>query len=392
MQDTKTHTTAALEQVVPDRYVGCDVHKDTITVAVADTGQTDSMVVATIPNTPAAVRQMLARLEHGGVLQVWYEAGPCGYTLHRQLTALGIDCQVAAPTLIPIRRGDRIKTDRRDALRLAQLARSGLLTAVTVPDEASEDLRDLVRARRQARDDRHRQQQRIGKQLLRLGIRYPGPGKPWTLAHRTWLARLEVAGAGQQQVLVELLGALAEAEGRLARLETAMIEQAAESALADLVTAYQSLRGIEQVSAVTLVAELGDLSRFGSPREAMAYLGLVPSEHSSGGNRKQGGITKTGNAAARHVLVEAAHHYRHAPRVSVALATRQRQVCGPICAISWKAQHRLHRRFWRLQQRGKPYAVAVTAVARELVGFLWAIAQQVAQARAGATALPVQAV
>jgi transposase len=367
-------------------YVGCDVHAATISVAVAlPVGQGPVQALGAMPNTPEAMRQMVRRLERAhpqALLSVWYEAGPCGYAVHRQLTAMGIACQVAAPTLVPIRPGERIKTDQRDAAKLAELARGGYLVAVRVPDAAEEALRDLVRSRGQARADVTRARQRLGALLLRLDIRYPGPGRAWTLRHRAWLAGRTLPYPAQDITVREGLAALAEAEARLGRLEAAMVEQAAESALADLVAAYQALRGVEQVTAITLTAELGDLSRFTTPRQLMAYVGLVPSEHSSGARRRQGGITKTGNSQARHLLIEAAHHSRHAPRLGPRLLARQRGVSPAVCQIAWAAQGRLHTRYRRLLGRGKPRPLVVTAVARELVGFLWAIAVQVAQERA----------
>lgn len=213
-------------------------------------------------------------------------------------------------------------------------------------------------------------------------MRYPGPGRAWTLRHRDWLARVRLPQPAQEVALREELHALAEAEARLGRLEAAMVEQAAASALAELIAAYQALRGVEQVTAITLAAELGDLSRFANPRQVMAYVGLTPSEHSSGSRRRQGGITKTGNSQARHLLIEAAHHARHAPRLSARLLARQQRVSPAVCQISWNAQGRLHTRYRRLLGRGKEKPLVVTAVARELVGFLWAIAVEVARQRA----------
>jgi transposase len=372
-------------------YVGCDVHAATISVAIAPPfGQGPVQSLGTIPNTAEAVRGLIRRLERAhphahlahAHLAVWYEAGPCGYVLQRQLTALGVGCQVAAPTLVPTRPGDRIKTYQRDARKLAELARGGYLTTVRIPDEAEEALRDLVRARADARADVTRARQRIRALLLRLGIHYPGPGRAWTLRHRDWLARLTLAQPAQEVALREQLQALAEAEARLGRLEAAMVEQAAQSALAELIAAYQALRGIEQVTAITLAVELDDLSRFANPRQVMAYVGIVPREHSSGERQRHGRITKTGNAAARHLLIEAAHHARHTPRLSQRLLRRQQGVSPAVCQISWNAQGRLHKRYRGLLGRGKPKPLVVTAVARELVGFLWAIAVAVARERA----------
>ena len=383
MQDTIGVETKRVDTIVS---VGCDVHARTISVAVAlPLGQGPVQSLGTIPNTADAVRGLVRRLERahpGAILEVWYEAGPCGYALHRQLSTLGVPCRVAAPTLVPTRPGERIKTDTRDARKLAELARGGYLTPVRIPDAAEEALRDLVRARTDARADVTRCRQRIRAMLLRLGIAYPGAGQAWTLRHRAWLAGLVLDQPAQHLALGEHLVGLAEAEARLGRLETAMVEHAATSQLAELIAAYQAVRGIEQVTAITLAAELGDLSRFANPRQVMAYVGLVPSEHSSGSRRRQGAITKTGNASARHLLVEAAHHSRHVPRLSQRLLRRQQGVSPAVCQISWHAQGRLHKRYRSLLARGKPKPVVVTAVARELVGFVWAIAVEVARQRA----------
>ena len=363
------------------QYVGCDVHKETITVAVAQSGREPARVVATIPNRPEAVRKLMAQLGAPATLEVGYEAGPCGYALQRHLTGLGITCVVVAPSLIPKRAGDRVKTDRRDAIQLAELLRGGYLTAIWVPDEADEALRDLVRARHATRQDVTRVRHRISSLLLRLGVRPAEGVNNWTVKHRTWLAGLVLPEAAQQTVLREQLGTLAEAEGRLTRLEAAIETTIRASRHAELAAAYQALRGVDLVTAATLVVEIGDPSRFERPQQLMRYLGVTPSEQSSGGTRQQGGITKAGNARARHVLIEAAHHARHKPAVSRALAKRQRGIDPVIIAISGAAQQRLHRRYWHLVNRGKLPTVAVTAVARELAGVLWAIGHEVARHR-----------
>lgn len=370
------------------QYVGCDVHKETITVAVAAAGRDPARVVATIPNRPEAVRRLLAQLGTPATLEVGYEAGPCGYALQRQLTGLGITCVVVAPSLIPKRPGDRVKTDRRDAIQLAELLRGGYLTAVWVPDEEDEALRDLVRTRHAARQEVTRIRHRISKLLLRLDVRPADGVRAWTVKHRTWLAGVRLAQANQQFVLREWLSALAEAEARTARLEAAITTAIQASRHADLAAAYQALRGVDLITAATLVVEIGDPSRFASARELMSYFGVIPAERSSGSIRQQGGITKAGNARARHVLIEAAHHARHRPAVSRALAKRQQGVDPVIIAIAGNAQRRLHRRYWQLIQRGKPQPLAVTAVARELAGFLWAIGHEVARQRPAARSGP----
>jgi transposase len=324
------------------------------------------------------VSKLVRKLGPAGRLRVCYEAGSCGYVLHRQLAGLGVACAVVAPSLVPSKPGDKVKTDRRDALKLARLHRAGELTAVWVPDDAHEALRDLTRARGAAVAELHRCRQRLGKFLLRQGLRPPAGVKPWTLRHRDWLGRLRPAQAAHRVVLEEALHALDQAAARLGRLEDVVREVAASGPHAALLGALQTLRGVGLVTAATLVAELGDVRRFATPRQAMAYAGLVPGERSSGGRTRRGGITKTGNAHVRRVVVEAAWHYRHPPGVGAAL--RRRQAGQPPAAVelAWRAQGRLHKRFRRLVGRGKLKQEAVVAVARELLGFVWAIAQEAA--------------
>jgi transposase len=298
--------------------------------------------------------------------------------LQRQLTQLGARCRVVAPSLIPTRPGDRVKTDRRDALKLARLLRSGELTAVWVPEAAHEALRDLTRARGDAREDLHRARQRLGKLLLRLGVFPPPKVRPWTQRHRAWLDTVRLPHPPQQIVLGEYRLAVDQAAERLARLEAEIALAAQAGPHAAVLAALQALRGVALVTAAVLVAELGDLRRFRSPRELMAYVGLVPRETSSGPRRRRGGVTKTGNGHVRHVVVEAAWHYRHPPRVGAALKRRQVGQPETVKAISWKAQDRLHRRGRRLLARGKSKSKMVVALARELLGFIWAIAHEVA--------------
>jgi transposase len=295
-----------------------------------------------------------------------------------------------APSLVPTKPGDKVKTDRRDAAKLARLHRGGDLTAVWVPDEDHEALRDLTRARADARADRQRARQRLGKFLLRHGVRPPDGVKPWTVRHRTWLSGLRLARPAQQAVLREALHAIDEAGARLDRLEDELVEVAQTGPQAALLIGLQCLRGVGLVTAATLVAELGDVARFDHPRQLMAYAGLVPSEHSSGGRQRRGGITKTGNAHVRHVAVEAAWHYRRPPRVGGGLKRRQAGHPAAVTELAWKAQVRLHKRFGRLLGRGKLAQQAVVAVARELLGFVWALARAVATTEAAA-AVPIAA-
>jgi len=362
-------------------YVGLDVHKETIAVAVAEGHGGEVRSLGLMPNRPEAIRKLIRRLGPAKHLMCAYEAGPCGYVLHRHLTRLGARCVVVAPSLIPTKPGDRVKTDRRDATKLARLLRSGELTPIWVPDEEHEALRDLTRAREDARVDLLRARHRLSKFLLRLGLLPPASVKPWGVKHRQWLQGLRLARASQQIVLREYLLAVEQAQDRLRRVEAELAEAATTSRHAAVIAALQALRGVGLVTAVTLVAELGDLQRFRTPREVMAYAGLVPSESSSGPRQHRGAITKMGNAHVRHVMVEAAWHYRHAPGVWGAL--RQRQAGQPerIKAIAWQAQDRWHRRYRRLLGRGKARQQVVVAVARELLGFVWAVVHAVKDRR-----------
>lgn len=356
-------------------FVGLDVHKDTISVAVARVGR-DPESLGTISNTPEAVAKLMRRLGPAKNLKVCYEAGPCGYAVFRQLQKLGIHCIVVAPSLVPQRAGDRVKTDRRDALKLARLLRSGELVPVWVPDEAQEALRDLVRAREDIIEDRLRKRHQLSKFLLRLELRPPEKMKAWSKKYRRWLDGLKLVLPAQQIVLREYMQALHETELRLQRLEAELAELAKDFPHAAVIAALQSLRGVGLLTAVTLVAELGEIRRFETARQLMAYAGLVPSEHSSGRSQRRGGITKCGNAHVRRVIVESAWHHRLPPRVGEVLKARQGDLPAHIINLAWKAQVRLNLKYRRLVGRGKPTQVAVTAVARELLGFVWAIARE----------------
>jgi transposase len=355
------------------KFVGLDVSKDTIAIGIADTGREAPRFHGTIANTPEAVRKLIGKLGSDAQLEVCYEAGPTGYGLYRQLHSMGITCIVVAPSLIPVRQGDRVKTDRRDALRLAQLLRAGELTPVWVPGEEDEALRDLVRAREDAKKDQLAARHRLLKFLLRNGIYAPQGTKNWTTKHRKWLDSLKFENRALSVVLREYLHHLDEITGRIERLEQEIHTQATESQHAPVIQALQTLRGVAEIIATSLVAEIGQFSRFQSPRQLMAYAGLVPKEYSSGLSRKQGSITKAGNAHVRHVLAEASWSYRYTPAVKGAIRKRQEGQLPQVQNIAWKAQNRLHRKYTRMVSKGKPHAVAVTAVARELLGFIWAI-------------------
>lgn len=356
------------------RFVGLDVHAATIAAAVAEPDG-EVRAVGTIPNEPEAVRRLVKKLGPAERLRACYEAGPCGYALYWQLTQLGVACQVVAPTLVPVKAGDRVKTDRRDAARLARSFRSGDLTPVWVPDAAHEALRDLVRAREAAKKDQLRARHRLQKFLLRHGHRPPADTKAWTERHRRWLAGLRFEAPAQEATQLDYVTEVEHARDRIVRLERAIDEavETAPTAMRAVIEALQALRGIAKVSAATIVAEVGQLSRFARARQLMGYSGAVASEHSSGPRIRRGGITKTGNAHLRRIVVEAAWAYRHRPAIGRALEQRHGRVDETVKAIAWKAQHRLHQRYRRLLGRGKTKQQVVTALARELLGFIWAI-------------------
>jgi len=358
-------------------YVGLDVHKQGIVVAVAEDGlRGEVREYGRIANTPAALDRLARKLSREGVkLRLCYEAGPCGYGIQRHLSARGHECVVVAPSLIPRRAGDRVKTDRRDAASLARLHRAGELTAVWVPDAGHEAIRDLVRARLDAVHALRRARQQLSGFLLRQGCHYGRPA--WTQLHRRWLAGLKFEQAVHHIVLEDYIAAVEAAMARRDRLTAQIEAMLADWTLAPVVAALQTMRGLALVNAATLIAELGDLSRFANPRQLMAYLGLVPSEHSSGASVKRGGLTKAGNSAARRLLIEAAWCYRFPARVSRELLLRQESQSKPIREIAWKAQLRLCARYRKLARTGKPATVVTAAIARELVGFIWAIARRV---------------
>jgi transposase len=328
-----------------------------------------------IPNAPDDIAKMAKRLSKHGELDFCYEAGGCGYNIYRQLTALGHRCTVAATSLIPRKPGERIKTDRRDSQKLAILHRSGDLTQVWVPDATHEALRDLVRARVDATMHLMRARQQLLAFLLRHGRSYP-TGKHWTMRHRSWLAGQTFSLPVHQLVFQDYVETVWTAQERRDALIERIGATMASWSLGPLVEALRGLRGIDMISAATLVATTGDLSRFESPRMLMGYLGLVPSEHSSGGTIRRGGITKTGNREARRMLVEAAWSYRYPARVAKEKAEILVRLPKNVRDIAWKAQSRLCARYRTMIARGKKPTVVVAALARELAGFVWAIGQE----------------
>ncbi len=364
--------------VSKEAFIGIDVAKVKNAVAIAEAGRDGEIrYLGEFENKPETVakliRKLAARYEK---LHVCYEAGPTGYGLYRQILALGHECIVVAPSLIPRRSGDRVKTNRRDAESLARLLRSGELTAVWVPDETHEAVRDLVRTRAMAVEDYRRKRQHVSAFLLRHGRSYDG--KPsWRGRHKRWLDGQSFGHPAQRLAYQEMLNAVQSTVERLDRLEAALVELVPDWTMAPVVAAFQAMRGVQFMTAVTVVAEAGDLRRFEHPRQLMAFLGLVPSERSTGETRRQGGITKAGNSSARKAIVEAAWTYRHSAGLGVDHQRRQKDLPESVRDIAWKAQTRLCARYRRMTAKGKRNTIVVVAIAREIAAFLWAIAHQV---------------
>lgn len=367
-----------------EAFVAFDTSKLRNAVAIADGGRAGEVrfvgeIENTGPATAKLVRKLSAKYER---LTFCYEAGPTGYGLYRQIKNLGHECLVVAPSLIPKKPGDRVKTNRRDAVSLAKLLRADELTAVWVPDRGHEAMRDLTRARETAMMDLRSKRQQVSAFLLRQGRPYPEGKRTWTKTHMNWLASQKLEHPEQRIVFEEMMLAVRQAQERMDRLEQAIRTAVPDWSLAEVVTALMAMRGLDMISATTFLAEIGDLSRFQSPRELMAYLGLVPSEDSTGDTIKRGPITKAGNRRARRMLVECAWSYQHPPRVGQ--EKQEKVAAAPRAAreIAWKAQCRLHGRYRALVRRGKRKTVAITAVAREFAGFIWAISREVTTARA----------
>lgn len=362
------------------KYIGLDVSKEKIAVAVADEGREPARYYGMIPHTPAGLRKLIKQLsEENTTLLFCYEAGPTGYETYRWIHSMGAECTIIAPSLMPKRAGDRVKTDRRDAEQLAQLFRAGELSAIYVPTREHEALRDLVRTREAAKEDQHRAGQRILKFLLRHQIHPPLTIKRrWTKKYRVWLTQIKFDHEALHVAFTELLHALDEIEQRLIRIEKAILDQASKGAHASLIQVLQSLRGVALITAVTIAAEIGTFARFKSPAQLMAYLGLVPSEYSTGQSVRRGGMTKAGNRRLRRAIIEAAWSYRYRPAVKGELAKRIDGLPGDVQLISWKAQERLHARYkYLIYYKNKHKNVAIGAIARELTGFIWAVARTV---------------
>lgn len=352
------------------RYVGMDVDVDKIAAAVLEVGGGQAVEERMLVNRPSAVRKYFESLVQEGEVHACYEAGCFGFTLHRQLTQMGVQCMVAAPGLIPKRPSDRVKTDRRDAHSLARLLRSGDLTAVNVPTEGDEAVRDWLRMYEDTKGDLKKAKQRVLHFLLRHGIRYRDSTN-WTGKHRAWLKTLQLGEPIAQETLMEYLYHIGELEEKCARMKQRMEEIAQESKYELPVRTLKAFKGIQTLIGVSLAAEVGDFRRFTDAEQFMAYLGLVPSEHSSGGKRRLGGITKAGNSHLRKLLIEAAWHYRSYHPTSVRLMKRREGLPQPLISYANRAGRRLAKKYQRLVFRGKRPQVAATAVARELCGFLW---------------------
>src|SRR5579859_6325087 len=356
------------------RFLGLDVHAETIAVAVAEpNGEVRSLGM--IANREDSIRKFIRKLDSPEHLRACYEAGPTGFVLYWQLTQLGVKCDLVAPSLVPKQPGDRVKTDRRDALKLARSHRSDDLTAVWVPDEGSEALRDLVRAREAAKQDQLRARHRLSKFLLRTGRR-PAMGlKAWTERYLAWVQQIQFSQPAQEFTLLDYLHEVQHMDERVKRLEQAIAEavKLASPEVQEVIRGLQALRGVAHLSAVTIAAELGNISRFESARKLMGYSGAVPSEDSSGKRQRRGNMTKTGNAHLRRIAVESAWSYRFRPAIGPRLHQRQEGVPEEIKEIAWKAQIRLHKRYSKLMAAGKDKKKIITAVGRELLGFVWAI-------------------
>ena len=367
-----------------EAFVAFDTSKLRNAVTIADGGRSGEVrFLGEIENTGTAtaklLRKLAAKYER---LTFCYEAGPTGYGLHRQIKSLGFECPVVAPSLIPRKPGDRVKTNRRDAVSLAKLLRAGELTAVWVPDRGHEAMRDLTRARETAMMDLRSKRQQVSAFLLRQGRHYPENKRTWTKGHMDWLASQKFEYTPQRLVFEEMMLAMSQARERLDRLEQAIRDAVPDWSLAEVVRALMAMRGMDLISAATFLAEIGDLSRFRTPQQLMAYLGLVPSEDSTGDSIKRGPITKAGNRRARRMLVECAWAYQHPPRVGRDKQHKVDAAPQAVREIAWKAQCRLHGRYRALIRRGKLKTVVITAVARELAGFIWAVSREITTARA----------
>jgi len=365
-------------------HVGLDVHKDSISVAVAEPGRAPGRLVGKVTHDVSKLLKMLAKIGTAEQLHIVYEAGPTGFGLQLALAAKGYFCEIIAPSQIPRRPGDRVKTDGRDSVQLAECSRAGQLSAVWIPDPEDEAIRDLSRAREDAVNSRVQARHQLKGFLLRHDVRYTGKTS-WSLAYYRWLATLNFGAGAAQTAFTEYSLAVKAADDRVDRLTKALVGSITGWRFEPVVGALQALRGVAAITAIGLVAEIGDLARFSHPRKLMGYLGLVPSEHSSGERTSRGSLTKTGNAHARRLLTEAAWNYRFKARISREALARQEALSESIRTTAWKAQLRLTQRFAALRERGVQVNKACVAVARELAGFIWAIGLQAQQEKAQRT-------
>jgi transposase len=365
-------------------HVGLDVHKDGISVAVAEPGRTPGRLIGKVLHDVNKLLKVLARVGSAEQLHIVYEAGPTGFGLQRALKARGYGCEIIAPSQIPRRPGDRVKTDGRDSVQFAECSRAGQLNAVWIPDPADEAIRDLSRAREDAVNSRVQARHQLKGFLLRHDVRYRGKTS-WCAAYYRWLGTLNFGAGAAQSAFTEYWQAVTAADDRVERLTKALQSSIAGWRFEPVVAALQALRGVAAITAIGLVAEIGDLGRFAHPRKLMGYLGLVPSEHSSGERTSRGSITKTGNAHARRLLTEAAWNYRFKARIGKQAQIRQQELSEPIRRMAWAAQLRLTQRFAALNARGLQANKACVAVARELAGFVWAIGMQAQREQVGST-------
>ena len=361
-------------------FIGLDTHKEFVEIAyIEDNRGAQPIHFGRISSAKTAIKKLIRQFESkypSATLHFVYEAGPCGYWIYRLITSLGHCCYVVAPSLIPKKPGERVKTDKRDALKLAKLLKSEDLTPIYVPEPEDEAIRDLSRAREVAMKDLKDAKYQLKALLLRNNINYAGTAN-WSLKHLRWLTELVLPHPAQQIVLQEFIQTISERLARLERLDNELSHHVYQWRYYPVVKAIQAMRGVRLLVATGVVAELGDLTRFDHPRKLMSYLGLVPSEHSSGGKRHIGAITKCGNGRARRLLVEGAHSYRHAANISTELQKRQESLPKQIVDIAWKAQLRLCKRYKKLINKGKHYNLVVTAIAREMIAYIWAIAKHI---------------
>ena len=357
-------------------YIGLDVHKESVAIAYSKlNSRSEAIYHGTCGGSNPAVEKALRKLAKQlkvkfQDLNICYEAGPTGFVLGRRLIQLGLDCVLCAPSKTERKLGDKIKTDKRDALKLAQIFKNGDITTVRIPPELDEALRDVCRARTDAVDDLSRGKQRLGAFLLRHGFRYSGSAR-WSAAHMRYLRELTMPTDAQKVVLEFYIQTIDLYESRVTQLKDKLIELLQDWEWKPVVDALMGCKGFQEVAASTIISELGDLRRFENPRKLMAFVGLVPTEHSSGGTRRQGSITKCGNSHARWMLVECAQHFRKAPKIGAALTTRQQNLSAEVKELSWRMQNRLHKRYVKLKARGKHENKCMVAIAREIVSFIW---------------------